>query len=799
MMQHNREVSGENGNQNAERLTSFVTGELELEKLRYVIWLISNDFKIPVHLGQEGYGSYYDLLKREIVLDPRDIRNTGLFVAAHEAAHAVITAFPNGGDHIFDFTTPARKLLWNVTEDISVDTWLWRKYPGLRELIDNGYRVVEDAIARKLAEVSGQDLKRQGTPKIIQFLMGIYSFRLTGNFSEVSDQSVRDALEKVRESLSKIIDTIPNPQASSLERHDVELKTMERARITHDIIWPEFKKFLEHDTRELALAEMVKDILESGSNLQGGTCVQPGEVTTSCSQTGASPGINVDISNETRDEVREASNRFREEVLESLRKELSDQETEISRLKRLLEELESQKASSSQALEHSLGEEELREKNRGIERLATEIKRRLNELEELRDAIKEISNARGSTIQLDELTPKARRELMEAFSKLPQEYQEELRERAEERMSRLLTKLDEVTRPKLVEEPFQSLNERSNEPHTVGEQRTEELSSDRKENERIVVQSRPDAARVSPSVRIIKKPVDSSGVYARSEVDKFMDGLQGLAEDLRKKIKRILLPQDIGLDERGFPSGQILDVTRAMQAEVDRGQKSRLWGRPVAPLPGDYCFYLVIDLSGSMRERVQETIKGVFVTTLAIEPLERERSARYGIKLGILGFHNDVFPIKGIGENGMEVYSRLYDAQNRVRDGNADTNTLKATEYALDCIMRNPARSCNFILTFTDGEPNHDVRQGLKDLLRGIRNGKLSNEIRIETALIMLGENRDTSDEIIKAYCQEYGYNQGFALRTVDQGTSSGTNFPDSMAELIWRLLHKEHVTLMER
>lgn len=801
MINHNREEEAQSESSGRHEIFSAPDG-LDLETLTLVIHMIAQDFKIPVKVRGAGVGSYYDIERRQIVLDPEHLKRSGLYVPAHEAAHVVITVLPNGGELVDLLSNRYFQFLWNVTEDTAVDTWLLRRYPGLRDLIRDSYsRTLEEASDTELSrfDKSRQVLRSGRIPKSVLFASEIFRLMFNDSFSEGLnqsveglDQSVIHALDKVRTSLVTVRDTIPNPKLYTVDPEDVKVKAQKRIEITRDEIWPEFQKLLMEDIEEQAIVEMIMDVMRNDESPQCST--QTSEAASCPRQTGASQGADIQISSRTKNELREASQRPQQKALEALNRQLRDEEAELSRLERCRAELQTQMDSltiqGSKVTDQHFAEGELMSKSQDLERLLAEIKKHQKEVEEIKEAIEEILNNAGSSVQLDELTPEAREELMEAFSKLPKEYQKELRERAEGKMSRLLSKLDEEMKPKWLEE-LQSLAEESHE--------LDEVSVLKINRDQVAQQSKPNAGRISPPIRIIKQHVDLSGHYKRSEVEEFIHGLRGLAEDLRRKIENILRPQDLGSEERGFPSGQMLDMTRAMQAEVDHVQKTRLWTRPVAPSLGDYSFYLVIDLSGSMKNRVEETIKGATVVTLAIEPLERKRSGNYGIELGILGFHNDLYPIKDLGQTDSQVYSRLYSAKDRVNDANAGTNTLKATEYALECIKRNPAQDCNFILTFTDGEPNSDVRAGLRKLLMGIRNGESSNGIRIETALIMLGENYGESGNKVKKYCENYGYKQGFALPTVDQKEGHASDFPFRMAELIKYLLHREHTSLMER
>lgn len=69
-----------------------IATELNAE-LTHICRTVAGDYSVTVRIGPEGGGSYADLEKRSITLDPETIRSgNGRFVAAHEGAHISDTA-----------------------------------------------------------------------------------------------------------------------------------------------------------------------------------------------------------------------------------------------------------------------------------------------------------------------------------------------------------------------------------------------------------------------------------------------------------------------------------------------------------------------------------------------------------------------------------------------------------------------------------------------------------------------------------------------------------------------------------
>jgi len=259
----------------------------------------------------------------------------------------------------------------------------------------------------------------------------------------------------------------------------------------------------------------------------------------------------------------------------------------------------------------------------------------------------------------------------------------------------------------------------------------------------------------------------------------------GLIDDLYYRLRRILKPEEYGGEETGYPAGQKLDITRAMQAEKDILQKQKLWIRETAPERKDYRFWHLVDLSGSMEgEKIEETFKGFIVAGEAIDRIENLNSDTLNIRQGITGFHNKIFPYKEPNERfTKKVEDKLSGMPERTHDDGAGTNTYSATLFALEALKQVRGETGNFLLTFSDGQPNYDIRGKLKELLK--KGKEERKRLKIKVGLIWLGEGED--QEKLQELVKEYGYDFGLVMPAIKP--EKGKSFSEALADLLEDIL----------
>ena len=269
--------------------------------------------------------------------------------------------------------------------------------------------------------------------------------------------------------------------------------------------------------------------------------------------------------------------------------------------------------------------------------------------------------------------------------------------------------------------------------------------------------------------------------------DVFVDINSATIDDFYYHLRRIFKPEEYGGEEAGFQSGQKLDITRAMQANKDIQQKHKLFIRETAPEKKSYRFWSLLDVSGSMAgEKQQETEKGFIIAGEALDRTEDLNSDTIDIKQGITAFHGRIFPYKGLDERfTKKTEDNLSSMEKRVQDRDANTNTYEATVFALENLKQNLGETGNFVLTFSDGEPNPDVRDELTELLKEGKEERRKQKIKV--GLIWLGESED--QEQLDGLVKEYGYDFGLVMSAVkpteEEKARGKKDFSTALAELM--------------
>ena len=391
------------------------------------------------------------------------------------------------------------------------------------------------------------------------------------------------------------------------------------------------------------------------------------------------------------------------------------------------------------------------------------------DVKEIKGILEGIKSGKEVPYPIDELSDDTKKELEKLFNKLPRQKREELGDKAKKQLEDLEDAANKGLEGKLNKDKPESHQERREREKVEREaaKKSEEARIERERNE-------IERERIKKELERMRREKMTPYEKARAEVVELIDSLY-------YHLGRILKPEEYGGEEAGYPTGQKLDITRAMQAEKDILQKQKLWIRETAPEKKDYRFWHLVDLSGSMAgEKIEETFKGFIVVGEAIDRVENLNSDIINIHQGITGFHDKIFPYKESNERFIkEVEDRLSEMPKRTHDNNAGTNTYSATLFALEALKQNLGETGNFLLTFSDGEPNHDIRDKLKKLLK---EGKEERKrLKIKVGLIWLGEGEDQKklQELVK----EYGYDFGLVMPAVKP--EKGKNFSEALSELL--------------
>ena len=769
------------------KLEKIEVSKEEWEILEIIAKRVGGDFRMEVKLGKPGEGSFFNPEDCSITFDPLHIRENpelAKFVAGHEGAHRAITPHPKelglSSEKIKEFYSQIGfGYSQNVIEDAAVNTWMEERFPGLKPYIEKTYdeQFKEENVVLSTPEVQRIAIQLGYWPRFAQYGSEVIRDWWQGRFSEKLDPAVEKALQRTIDYARKSRSTIPDPEKS--DKEEVIKTAQERFRINTEYIWPEVRKLVEMDLRTEEKRQMLKEFRQKQKELEQKRkemeqAQKEGDKERQEELQKEIEGLEKELDpfnglpEDVKKELQEQIDKAIREAAEKLNKETEEKQKQAQEAKQRQEQLDEEikdleeKAKSAQGKEKEELEKEIQEKK--AEKLAQEMKQKQaeKELKDTQDALEKIQPGEEMPYPEDKLSEKTKQELEKLFNKLPRQKREELKDKAKKRLEDFEDTINKELEGKLNKDKPESHKERREREGAEREavKKNEEARIERERIERELEKMRRE--KMTPYER------------ARAEV-------VGLIDDLYYRLRRILKPEEYGGEEAGYPAGQKLDITRAMQAEKDFLQKQKLWIRETAPERKDYRFWHLIDLSGSMKgKKIEETFKGFIVVGEAIDRLENLNSDITNIRQGITGFHGRIFPYKEPNERfTKKVEDRLSEMPERTHDNDAGTNTYSATLFALGALKQNLGETGNFLLTFSDGEPNHDIRDQLKKLLK---EGKEERKrLKIKVGLIWLGEEEDR--EKLQELVKEYGYDFGLVMPAIKP--EKGKNFSEALSELL--------------
>ena len=816
--------------------------EEEWRLLKIIAQRVGGDFGMEIKIGKPGEGSFFDTQNCSITLDPLHIKNNPekvKFIAGHEGAHRAITPGPK---EIGLSEEETEKLysqigfgyLQNVIEDTAVNDWLVKRFPGLELYMKKFY---DEALKEENEVLVTPEIKRfffqlGYWPKFVRYgsevIRDWYQKRFSKNLDPVVEKALQRTINYVRESTN----TIPDPQRVSRSKEEIIDVAQKRFENNTNYIWPEVKKLVEMDLHIEEQRQMIEDFWRKQKELE----IKRKELEQAKKEEDKEKQEKLQEEIEKLEKELNPLNKLPEDVKKELEKKISEairkaieklneeyieKQKKLKKIKQKQEELKKQieslkeKSKSAQGKEKEELKKQIQEKE--IEKLIKEkeqkqieeelsdfpfLPRKGKEREEGGEEGKEgkegeerkegkgegegEGEGEDSTIPpregqgdfpippregqgdfpiplpIDELSDETKEELEKLFKELPSSKKKEYREKAKEKLEDLEDLINKEIEGKLNEDKPESHKKRK----------------DREKAER-------EAALKSQEARIeeerIKKELEKIRKEKMTPYERVRAEVVGLIDDLYYKLRRILKPEEYGEEETAYPSGQYLDISRTMQAEKDVEQKYKLWIRENAPGKKDYRFWHLVDLSGSMQgKKIEETFKGFIIAGEAIDRLENLNSDTITIHQGITGFHNRIFPFKEPNERfTKEIEDKLSTMPERTSDDDAGTNTYEATRFALEELKQTCGETANFLLTFSDGEPNYDIRNKLKELLK---QGKEEREkLKIKIGLIWLGEEED--EQKLQKLIEEYGYDFGLVMPAIK--TEKSKTFSEALANLL--------------
>ena len=780
--------------------------EEDWENIKIIAQIVGEDFGMEVKLGPPyledfnpltgkkekiPYVAFEDPEEGSITFNPLFVKENprkSKRIAAHEGAHRAITrGYKEIGlnrEFIEKLQSPEYLGFSSFNniglEDPRVNNWDTKKFPGLKELNQEVYdeQLKEENAQFITPEVNLIISKLGRYPRYAEAASELLRFWHKGEYSKKLKPEVKKFLNRCQKYATEYQNTIP-PTDRGLKESEVIEIARKCFEIYHNYIWPEVKKLVDMDLQTEKQRQMMTEFRQKQKELEQKRqeieqAKKQGDKQKQEKLQGEIEGLEKELSlfnelpEDVREELQEQINKAIQETIQRLNREIEEKQREIEKTKQKQEQLDKEikdlerKAKQASGKEKEELEKQIQEKK--VENLFQEMKQKQEEntLKKIQDTLDDIQSGQELPYPEDKLSEKTKHELEKLFNKLPKKKQQEIEEKAREQLEDFEDVVNKETEGKLNKDKPERHKER-----------------------RKKVEVEKEAARKSQKGRIeeerIKKELERILEEKMTLYERERAKVAGLIDDLYYRLRRILKPEEYGGEETGYPTGKLLDITRVMQAERDVEQKYKLWIRETAPERKDYRFWHLIDLSGSMEgKKIEETFKGFIIVGEAVDRIEDLNSDIITVHQGITGFHNRIFPFKGMNERfTKEIENKLSTMLERTKDYDAGTNTYSATLFALENLKQNLGETANFLLTFSDGEPNYDIRDKLKKLLK---QGKEERKrLKIKIGLIWLGEGED--EQKLQELVKEYGYDFGLVMSAIKP--EGGKTFAEALADLL--------------
>ena len=369
---------------------------------------------------------------------------------------------------------------------------------------------------------------------------------------------------------------------------------------------------------------------------------------------------------------------------------------------------------------------------------AEKLEARADQLEaEAAQRAGDLRSGKLKALPMDALPPEIGQALKRAWDKLPESKKQQLREQARQALERLEDKLNEEIKIKLEEDA--PLNHE------------EMQEAEQKAAEAIIIKARTKAARQAEEAERIKAAEAIARELAKgvSEYDKAYADVKAMIDKLADELRRIFQPTRHPRWRSGFPTGERMNLHKAMQYEADPAKYAELMDRKSVPQKHDFRFTLLVDLSGSMggAGKIENTFRGAILLAEALENV--------GVKFEILGFQDEVIVFKKFDEPmGNKIRGRMSGMPLEVSDKNPGGHNNcnynddgYAVKTAADRLAEQEGRE-KFLVVLSDGSPVPSMKHDGDEWELAY----IVNKIREGRAVKMVGVGLGPDTEHVRDY-----------------------------------------------
>ena len=636
-------------------------------KAEAIALFVGGDYNMTVSLGDYGSGWSWDFVKNHVNMDPKDLieepEDIVKGIAAHEGNHRLASR----AEHVQDlWKEPGFSFGFNAVEDPRANQsgiffrpgekeWI-RAYIE-RDLSEGGgldYKSISREVEESLGYVPkhmkwGAEVIRYWYEKEFNNRFNDDSEKVNKFLDEIPEKDVRTLVADTLDSFDKYYQTIPKVK----EEMEIQRKARDSSGTFKSEIWPKYKRLVENSYKDQSIVEMIKDMMSRDGH--GNQQIETGE-----------QSLDVPF------------NLFPDDVKDEIKKKVGEQNNKGKN---------KQKKEVGIMQEGEKGTGSLEEKDK------QKASRKTDDSKDMKTDEEEMGeSSSGSKIPWDKLSDRAKEESEKIFNELPEDFKEELRDRAKKTLEESEDNANEKLRGKMNDQKYLETNkEKQERENREAMQRdlkkdSEQMIQDmiRRNNEAIkkIPSSHYMDVKVSPEVALIIRTQD-------------------------REYKRIFVDDENPYVRHAY-SGTIPSMKRAMEFESDP-RKSNIFESKGRPLTKSHRFFILVDCSQSMDGmKIDETFKNLVIIS--------ELFTKHKIEYEIAGFSCSFSSSEGnikVYKNfdtkrlNLETQEKISEIIDDCSDGTPLTEaTAKGYKILKERIMKRPMQH-NYFITLTDGEGNN--------------------------------------------------------------------------------------------
>jgi len=246
-------------------------------------------------------------------------------------------------------------------------------------------------------------------------------------------------------------------------------------------------------------------------------------------------------------------------------------------------------------------------------------------------------------IDMDSLPDELKKKIKEYIDSLPEEKKKEIAEKVGAAFKEFEDALNEELGGKLSRTPEEKAKREQEEKKQSGNQESQGGAPIR---EGVLPKEPFDTENLRIYRERLKREINKDeNIY-----EQYRREVLPLIDKLEADLRQIFIVRTVTKWKGGFKYGKRIDIKKRIQ---EKGQQipimeSRAWQKRERPDKKDYAISLLVDLSGSMREKsgsrrkIDETFKSVIVLAEALNRLD--------INLEVVGFNDDLYEYQNFGQ-----------------------------------------------------------------------------------------------------------------------------------------------------